>query len=43
VAAPLEKYKVPARPYRYGFYFTPYEKGGKAPGDKAREVKARTF
>ncbi|WP_121356210.1 glycoside hydrolase family 2 TIM barrel-domain containing protein [Flavisolibacter nicotianae] len=43
VAAPLEKYQVPARPYRYRFYLTPYEKDGKAPGNKARDVKATAF
>ncbi|HEU4903645.1 MAG TPA: glycoside hydrolase family 2 TIM barrel-domain containing protein [Flavisolibacter sp.] len=43
VAAPLEKYQVPAQPYRYRFFFTPYEKGAKDPGDKARDVKATAF
>ena len=34
VAAPLEKYQIPARPYRYSFYLSP-AKGDK---DKVREL-----
>ena len=27
VAAPLEKYQIPAKDYHYGFYLVPYKKG----------------
>ena len=39
VAAPLEKYQIPAKPYSYSFYLMPYKKGKEEIGSKVRRVK----
>jgi beta-galactosidase len=37
VAAPLEKYQVPAKDYRYSFYIVPHHAKNKTAGEKAKE------
>ncbi|MEI6949221.1 glycoside hydrolase family 2 TIM barrel-domain containing protein [Paraflavisolibacter sp. H34] len=37
VAAPLEQYQIPAKPYRYGFYLVPFS--GKEVGEKWKKVR----
>ena len=39
VAAPLEKYQIPARDYRYSFYIIPFNSKSKTGGEKAKEIK----
>jgi beta-galactosidase len=39
VAAPLEKYRVPAKSYRYSFYVYPVSRKLKDPGQTAKEIK----
>jgi beta-galactosidase len=39
VAAPLEKYRIPAGNYRYAFYLCPVGRKLKEPGLTAREIK----
>jgi beta-galactosidase len=42
VAAPIEKYQVPAEPYRYSFYLQPVSINKIQPGKLAKEVKFTT-
>jgi beta-galactosidase len=39
VAAPLEKYQVPARDYNYSFYLVPFNAKQKTAGVRAKEIK----
>lgn len=39
VAAPLEKYQIPAKDYHYSFYIVPFNAKNKLPGEKAKEIK----
>jgi beta-galactosidase len=39
VAAPLEKYQIPAGDYQYSFYLLPFTGDSKKAGAKAREIK----
>jgi beta-galactosidase len=39
VAAPLEKYQVPARDYNYTFYLVPFNAKQKTAGVRAKEIK----
>ncbi|MFN8253973.1 MAG: glycoside hydrolase family 2 TIM barrel-domain containing protein [Ferruginibacter sp.] len=39
VAAPLEKYQVPAKNYQYGFYIVPFNAKNKTAGERAKEIK----
>ncbi|HEY0679524.1 MAG TPA: beta-galactosidase, partial [Chitinophagaceae bacterium] len=39
VAAPLEKYQVPAHPYKYSFYLFPLKASKSKPGETARSIK----
>jgi beta-galactosidase len=39
VAAPLEKYQVPAKDYQYSFYIVPYNAKKKSGGERAKEIK----
>jgi beta-galactosidase len=39
VAAPLEKYQIPARDYHYSFYLLPYKKAKKSISEVVKEVK----
>jgi beta-galactosidase len=39
VAAPLEKYQIPARDYHYSFYLLPYKKEKKSISEVVKEVK----
>ena len=39
VAAPLEKYQIPAKDYQYSFYIVPYNAKNKSASEKAKEIK----
>jgi beta-galactosidase len=39
VAAPLEKYQLPARDYNYSFYLVPFNAKQKTAGVRAKEIK----
>ena len=39
VAAPLEKYQVPAKNYQYSFYIVPFNAKNKSAGERAKEIK----
>jgi beta-galactosidase len=39
VAAPLEKYQIPAKDYNYSFYIVPFNAKNKLPGERAKEIK----
>ncbi|GAB2823826.1 glycoside hydrolase family 2 TIM barrel-domain containing protein [Ferruginibacter profundus] len=39
VAAPLEKYQVPAKDYHYSFYILPYNNKAKQAGETAKKIK----
>ncbi len=39
VAAPLEKYQIPAKDYHYSFYIVPFNAKNKLPGERAKEIK----
>jgi beta-galactosidase len=39
VAAPLEKYQIPAKDYHYSFYIVPLNSKNKLPGERAKEIK----
>jgi beta-galactosidase len=39
VAAPLEKYQIPAKDYHYSFYLVPYEKGKQLLSSVAKGIK----
>jgi beta-galactosidase len=39
VAAPLEKYQIPAKDYHYSFYLLPYKKEKRSISEVAKEVK----
>lgn len=39
VAAPLEKYQVPAKDYQYSFYIVPFNAKNKTAGERAKEIK----
>lgn len=39
VAAPLEKYQLPAKNYQYLFYIVPFNAKNKAAGERAKEIK----
>ncbi|WP_462220231.1 glycoside hydrolase family 2 TIM barrel-domain containing protein [Ferruginibacter sp.] len=39
VAAPLEKYQLPAKDYQYTFYLLPYNAKEKTASEKAKEIK----
>jgi len=39
VAAPLEKYQIPAKDYRYSFYIVPYKKGKESMAVAIRNIK----
>ncbi len=39
VAAPLEKYQIPAKDYHYSFYILPYNTKTKSARDKANEIR----
>lgn len=41
VAAPLDKYQVEAKPYRYGFYLAPFEDNKKSFSERAKDIKAK--
>jgi beta-galactosidase len=38
VAAPLEKYQIPAKNYQYSFYIVPFNAKNKLPGERAKEI-----
>jgi beta-galactosidase len=39
VAAPLEKYQIPAKDYHYSFYIVPFNSKNRTAGERAREIK----
>jgi beta-galactosidase len=39
VAAPLEKYQIPAKNYHYSFYIVPFNAKNKSAGERAKEIK----
>ncbi len=39
VAAPLEKYQIPAKDYQYSFYIVPFNAKNKTAGERAKEIK----
>jgi beta-galactosidase len=39
VAAPLEKYQIPAKNYQYSFYIVPFNAKNKQPGERAKEIR----
>jgi beta-galactosidase len=39
VAAPLEKYQIPAKNYQYSFYIVPFNAKNKLPGERAKEIR----
>jgi beta-galactosidase len=39
VAAPLEKYQVPAKPYHYSFYMVPINAAKQDPATVAKKIK----
>jgi beta-galactosidase len=39
VAAPLEKYQIPAKDYHYSFYIVPFNAKNKSAGERAKEIK----
>ena len=39
VAAPLEKYQIPAKDYNYSFYIVPFNAKNKLPGERAKEIR----
>ena len=39
VAAPLEKYQIPAKNYQYSFYIVPFNAKNKTAGERAKEIR----
>jgi beta-galactosidase len=39
VAAPLEKYQIPAKDYHYSFYIVPFNSKNKTAGERAKEIR----
>ena len=39
VAAPLDKYQIPAKNYSYSFYLVPLKAGTKKPGEYAKKIR----
>ena len=39
VAAPLEKYQIPAKKYQYSFYIVPFNAKEKSASERAKEIR----
>jgi beta-galactosidase len=39
VAAPLQKYQIPSKEYKYSFYIVPFNAKNKSAGERAKEIK----